>query len=376
MNSDTNTLSIDMSFLDQNTEFSKTKSVPCRSFVRYLAKLSLHINHLDRDCEHLEERPEHISKILYNILITGLKPYTYIRILKSIFSIPKNCLTYLASQLMKYLPIEVPPISNQTSNTDAEKIANLQKELDLLKEQIMKISNNTQNANAGFSFSNNEKSIAQPTISPPMMDFSSSTDIHQTSLIPPPPPPPLPIIEFSSKNKSSKVLTSSPRVSKVQSNDCKVKESNDNKALSMFDVLKDITKVKLRPVERSPGGRPIKMCRKSLSVSDDINDHFNHSLRKQFRSVRSPKTSPIKDFSPIQTKGGRKELTMDVNYHSQENLSINHNMKPSDIGGFIEYALKKKFDSSSDIDKPGIENSMDVNKSISFHNSSMNDWMN
>jgi hypothetical protein len=68
---------------------------------------------------------------------------------------------------------------------------------------------------------------------------------------PPPPPPPLPSLTLSLTpvrfvHKKSKAIHVCPVESKGQN------------MLPLGDILKDISKVKLRPVARSPGGNPIR----------------------------------------------------------------------------------------------------------------------
>lgn len=49
----------------------------------------------------------------------------------------------------------------------------------------------------------------------------------------------------------------------------------------MLDVLKDMNKVKLRPVERSPGGRPIQKRRRQSSQWDPVS-LISNALKQKF----------------------------------------------------------------------------------------------
>lgn len=50
---------------------------------------------------------------------------------------------------------------------------------------------------------------------------------------------------------------------------------------NMLDVLKDLNKVRLRPVERSPGGRPIQKRRRQSSQWDPVS-LISNALKQKF----------------------------------------------------------------------------------------------
>lgn len=91
---------------------------------------------------------------------------------------------------------------------------------------------------------------------------------------PPPPPPPLP-------------PPSTPHIARRASLQDHISEDKKKPPLntqkSMGDILKDIDKVKLKPVARSPGGRPLKIKREN-SPCNDLQD----ILRKRYLAMRSP----------------------------------------------------------------------------------------
>ncbi|KAF7399615.1 hypothetical protein HZH68_008207 [Vespula germanica] len=90
----------------------------------------------------------------------------------------------------------------------------------------------------------------------------------------PPPPPPLP-------------PPSTPHIARRASlQDHKIEDRKKvplNTQKSMGDILKDIDKVKLRPIARSPGGRPLQMKR----VNSPCND-LQEILRKRYIAMQSP----------------------------------------------------------------------------------------
>ncbi|KAK2587074.1 hypothetical protein KPH14_011020 [Odynerus spinipes] len=91
---------------------------------------------------------------------------------------------------------------------------------------------------------------------------------------PPPPPPPLP-------------PPSTPHIARRASlQDHKIEERKKvplNTQKSMGDVLKDIDKVKLKPIARSPGGRPLRVKRENSPCND-----LQEILRKRYIAMQSP----------------------------------------------------------------------------------------
>ncbi|XP_033608570.1 mitochondrial fission regulator 1 isoform X2 [Cryptotermes secundus] len=113
---------------------------------------------------------------------------------------------------------------------------------------------------------------------------SSSTSLLQAQLppppppLPPPPPPPLPLSLIPVRNVSNKSKANSL---------CPTKSSGEA-VLSLGDIMKDVTKVKLRPVERTPGGNP---KRRPVTPSDPSNV-LAAVLKKRFAAIHSATRTP------------------------------------------------------------------------------------
>ncbi|KAI5193949.1 Mitochondrial Fission Regulator 2 [Manis pentadactyla] len=216
------------------------------------------------------------------------------------------------------------PMKNDQPVSEAaiKKIAALEDELTFLRSQIaaivemQELKNST---NAGFLDLNDGPSglgqlpssaTAQSSVGPDLLSGSA--------LLCPPPPPPLPP-QFSalqpqcsllvqpvsdnfcdSDNSAAGMKKQHPGASKTNySRRSKHKKSKD--VPNMMDVLKDMNKVKLRAIERSPGGRPIHKRKRQNSHWDPVS-LISHALKQKFsfqeddsfeKENRSCETSPF-----------------------------------------------------------------------------------
>lgn len=93
---------------------------------------------------------------------------------------------------------------------------------------------------------------------------------------PPPPPPPLP-------------PPTTPHIARRASlQDHKVEDRKKpvvNTQKSVGDMLKEIDKVKLKPIARSPGGRPLRVKRENSPCND-----LQEILRKRYIAMQSPES--------------------------------------------------------------------------------------
>ncbi|XP_033215547.1 mitochondrial fission regulator 2-like [Belonocnema kinseyi] len=109
-------------------------------------------------------------------------------------------------------------------------------------------------------------------VSEPSLTNGKDNDI--IGMKPPPPPPPLP-------------PPTTPHIARRASLQDHIMEDKKKPPLnphkSMGDILKDIDKVKLKPVARSPGGRPLKIKREDSPCND-----LQEILRKRYLAMRSP----------------------------------------------------------------------------------------
>lgn len=133
----------------------------------------------------------------------------------------------------------------------------LEQELQELREQISTIVKNTKHG---------------PTrnfVSEPSLVNGKDNDMK-----PPPPPPPLP-------------PPTTPHIARRASLQDHIIDEKKKPPLlpqkSMGDILKDIDKIRLKPIARSPGGRPVKMKHENSPCND-----LQEILRKRYLAMRSP----------------------------------------------------------------------------------------
>ncbi|XP_027456723.1 mitochondrial fission regulator 2 isoform X4 [Zalophus californianus] len=186
-----------------------------------------------------------------------------------------------------------------------KKIAALEEELTFLRTQIAAIVGRQEpraraSAHAGFFDLNDEPSSVGQRPSPGTAELSAQPDPFSSSVLfpphplPPPPPPPLPPQLFSpqpacspltqpgsnnmcdSDNSANEMKKQHPRDSKTN-----YSHSKNHDVPNMLDVLKDMNKVKLRAIERSPGGRPIHKRKRQDSHWDPAS-LISHALKQKF----------------------------------------------------------------------------------------------
>uniref|UniRef100_A0A8C0WEX2 Mitochondrial fission regulator n=1 Tax=Castor canadensis TaxID=51338 RepID=A0A8C0WEX2_CASCN len=176
------------------------------------------------------------------------------------------------------------------SEAAIKKIAALEDELAFLRSQIAAIVQVKELRNR----TNSEVTKQAPP--PGAAPLSVEPDELPRSVLSPPPPPPLPP-QFSSlqpqcfppiqpgstdicgSHNPAAEMTEQQVVSKTT---CNHSQSQRNDGIpNMLDVLKDMNKVKLRVVERSPGGRPIHKRKRQSSQWDPVS-LISHALKQKF----------------------------------------------------------------------------------------------
>ncbi|XP_024905069.1 mitochondrial fission regulator 2 isoform X2 [Pteropus alecto] len=225
------------------------------------------------------------------------------------------------------------PLKNDPPVSEAaiKKIAALEDELTFLRSQIAAIVKMQELKNSINSASfdlNNEPSGLGPMPSSGTAQLSVEQDPFSSSVLPcPPPPPPLPpqvsslqppcspLIQpgsnniCDSDNSATEMRKQHPGASKA--NYSRHSKNQKNKDVpNMLDVLKDMNKIKLRAVERSPGGRPIRKRKRQNSNWDPVS-LISQALKQKFafqeddsfeRENRSWESSPFS--SPENSKFG------------------------------------------------------------------------
>ncbi|XP_044922262.1 mitochondrial fission regulator 2 [Mustela putorius furo] len=184
-----------------------------------------------------------------------------------------------------------------------KKITALEEELTFLRTQIAAIVGRQElkaSRHVGFFDLNDEPRGLGQRPSPGTTELSVQPDPFSSSMLfpppPPPLPPPLPPQHFSpqptcsltqsgsnnmcdSDNSANEMKKQHPADSKTNYSHSKNQENKD--VPNMLDVLKDMNKVKLRAIERSPGGRPIQKRKRQDSHWDPVS-LISHALKQKF----------------------------------------------------------------------------------------------
>uniref|UniRef100_A0A8C9CTW6 Mitochondrial fission regulator n=1 Tax=Phocoena sinus TaxID=42100 RepID=A0A8C9CTW6_PHOSS len=188
------------------------------------------------------------------------------------------------------------------SEAAIKKIAALEDELAFLRSQIAAIVGRQELRNSTNSGSldlkNDRPSGLGHMPSSGTTQLSVEPDSFSSSVFPsPPPPPPPPQVSSLQSPCSPLVQTASNNICASDNSATEVKKQHPdtrktnfshhsknqkNKDVpNMLDVLKDVNKVKLRAIERSPGGRPIHKRKRQDSPWDPVS-LISHALKQKF----------------------------------------------------------------------------------------------
>ncbi|XP_062952137.1 mitochondrial fission regulator 2 [Cynocephalus volans] len=195
------------------------------------------------------------------------------------------------------------PVKNDLPVSEAavKKIAALEDELTFLRSQIAAIleMQELKNSTDSGSFDLNEFPSGLGQIqSPGTAQLSVEPNQFPSSVLSSPPPAPPLLPQFSSlqppcfppiqpgsnnicdsDNPATEMNKQHPGASKTNYSHSKSQRNTD--VPNMLDVLKDMNKVKLRAIERSPGGRPIHKRKKQNSHWDPVS-LISHALKQKF----------------------------------------------------------------------------------------------
>ncbi|KAM8945545.1 mitochondrial fission regulator 2 [Pelodytes ibericus] len=221
-------------------------------------------------------------------------------------------------------------ISLAPSGNTIQKIAALEEELIQLRAQIativsMQDSRNVQSCSETLClFGSPDNALPPPTMA------STPTSVP----IPPPPPPPappLPSVKLSPGKSAIDLIKQRRQVQKHRAQEEEMREKDGlNKVPSMMDILKGINTIRLRSVERSPGGTPLtRKDKKRRSLNDPaaiiaqaLKQKFAHrrcddSFDKENRSheesaFSSPETPQFGRhlLKPVGSRNQRKQVLM------------------------------------------------------------------
>ncbi|XP_059129031.1 mitochondrial fission regulator 2 isoform X3 [Peromyscus eremicus] len=194
------------------------------------------------------------------------------------------------------------PVKNDLPVSEAaiKKIAALEDELTLLRSQIAAIVvmqravELRETKETGVCDLSDESSVEQVPLSSAAAGLSAEPGPPPRLVLSPPPPPPPPLPQFSFQpcfppmqpgptnggNPAAAVKKQHSGVDKTSGS-----PHSESQRVSdlphMLDVLKDMNEVRLRPVERSPGGRPIQKRKRQSSQWDPVSLIAN-ALKQKF----------------------------------------------------------------------------------------------
>ncbi|NXB29429.1 MTFR2 regulator, partial [Eulacestoma nigropectus] len=180
----------------------------------------------------------------------------------------------------------IPKNSAQKDSVDQaalQKISALEDELTFLRAQIAAIvSVQTLGSTPSQAF----KALSTPDGFYPLPAMTSTplSVSHKHFVIPSPPPLPSGAPSGVDANNSALELIKQRRA--ARNSDSAAADSTDHQRTknipSMMDVLKDLNKVQLRAVERSPGGTPLSRPKKRQSSDWDPVALLTHALKQKF----------------------------------------------------------------------------------------------
>lgn len=198
----------------------------------------------------------------------------------------------------------------------ATKINALEDELSTLRAQIALLISNQKNEsshdNSSLHLSRSDPITSSTPIKIPQPPPCTPCGAPPPG-IPPPPPPPPPMMVPKKPTTDLKELIRQRKIAKGKAVGDGTTTKKVSKPISMSDVLKDLHKVKLKSVERSPGGTPLgklkdgkaegKGPRKQEPV--DSATFIQEALRKKF--ARVSRTRRRDSVSPDRSRDDMKE---------------------------------------------------------------------
>ncbi|MED6253770.1 hypothetical protein ATANTOWER_000897 [Ataeniobius toweri] len=205
-----------------------------------------------------------------------------------------------------------------------QKITQLESELLKLRAQIAMIVT----AAPSPALTETLNAPCSPLMSPAPLQTLTSTPRHAA---PPPPPPPLPPCQSFSNEKSSVMDLIKERRNnnydrgQLQAQHSGLSRNMENRQVpSMLDVLRDLNQVKLRSVERSPGGTPVrrKSCKGDAALLNDPAALIARALKKKFAQHRH-NTSTDKENSLELSPFGSPD-TPPVSHHGRRSQGRRH----------------------------------------------------
>ncbi|XP_013874372.1 mitochondrial fission regulator 2 isoform X2 [Austrofundulus limnaeus] len=211
----------------------------------------------------------------------------------------------------------------QKMNPEAlKRISELESELLKLRAQIAMIV--TAAPSSGLTESQNPP--GSPLMSHPPVPTLTSTP---RCAPPPPPPPPPPCTNSSTENSSVLELIRQRQNKETGSDQLQPQQSQLNRAAnnkqipSMLDVLKELNQVKLRSVQRSPGGTVVRRRSKGgAALLSDPAALIAEALKRKFAQNRHNNSSDKENSAELSPFGSPE--TPQVSLHKRRSLGRRH----------------------------------------------------
>ncbi|RVE56022.1 hypothetical protein OJAV_G00231970 [Oryzias javanicus] len=194
-----------------------------------------------------------------------------------------------------------------------KKISALESELLKLRAQIAMIVTTTQAADHIES----QNAPLVPLTSPPPLPFLTSTP---RPVPPPPPPPPPPCLSSSTDTLNVMELIRQNRKNKTVNGQLQPQNSENKAMPSMMDVLKNLNQVKLRSVQRSPGGTPVRRRRSKggASVLSDPAALIAEALKRKFAQHRHNTSSDKENSQELSPFGSPESPKVSVHFRRSQ----------------------------------------------------------
>ncbi|XP_024146245.1 mitochondrial fission regulator 2 [Oryzias melastigma] len=157
-----------------------------------------------------------------------------------------------------------------------------------------------------------------PLTSPPPLPALTSTP--RSAPPPPPPPPPPPCLSSSTDTLDVIELIRQNRKNKTANGQLQPQNSENKAMPSMMDVLKNLNQVKLRSVQRSPGGTPVRRrhSKGGAAVLSDPAALIAEALKRKFAQHRHNTSSDKENSQELSPFGSPESPKISVHFRRSQ----------------------------------------------------------
>ncbi|XP_073483430.1 mitochondrial fission regulator 2 [Aquarana catesbeiana] len=169
-----------------------------------------------------------------------------------------------------------------------QKIAALEDELIQLRAQIavivaMQETRGTHSCSEALSFGSPCNALPPPSLTSTPFNAHILQSTPAPPPPPPPPPPPVPPAKINSAKSAIDLIKERKAAHRQSPKEVDAAEKDHLQTMpSMMDVLKDMNSIRLRAVERSPGGTPLTRKDKKRRSLNDPAAIIAHALKQKF----------------------------------------------------------------------------------------------